>query len=452
MDKKARAEIINKFAHLVQEADGEAYYVGGYVRDALLGIPSKDVDIEVHGIEPSVLVGLIEQVGTPLTIGKSFGIHTIKGTDIDIAMPREERAIGNGHRDFDVSVNPYLGTYKASERRDYTVNAIMKNVVTGEIIDHFGGVSDLRKGILRHVDSRFFADDPLRVLRGAQFASRFGFEIADETIEICKGIDLSSLSKERVDEELKKALTKGEKPSLFFEALRKMGKLDVWFKELTELIGLEQDPTFHPEGDVWVHTMEVIDRGAKLRSKASDPYSFMLLCLTHDLGKIVTTEFVKGRIHAYEHEIKGLPLVNEFICRITNDKSIIGYVNNMVPLHMRPNILAYQKSSLKATNRMFDAAIAPLDLILFSKADKPVVSGGVPYDGDANFLMERYELFEDIMARPYVTGLDLIQEGLKPGEYFNDVLSYSHKLRLAGIDKKTTLKQTLAYARKYKEK
>ena len=443
--------IAGRIAEYVDKAGGRTFYVGGFVRDRLLGIDNKDVDIEVHGIEPEALYEILESVGEPLTYGKSFGVFALKGEDIDIAMPRRERATGTGHRDFEVQVDPYIGTEAAARRRDFTVNSIMEDVLSGEITDHYGGRRDLDEGVIRHIDPDTFVEDPLRVLRGAQFAARFGFGIAPGTIELCRGIDLSALSRERVGEELKKALLKADKPSVFFEALREMDQLDVWFPELKQTIGLEQDPVFHPEGDVWTHTMEVIDRAAAFRDRVSDPYSFMLLALTHDLGKIVTTEVKNGRIHAYEYEEKGMPLVRDFIGRLTDEKDVRNYVFNMVPLHMRPNVLAYSKPVLKSTNRMFDSADAPEDLIWFAEADKPVVSGTDAFSGDREFLTERLKAYEETMAKPHVMGRDLIDAGLEPGEDFGEILAYAHKLRLAGIEKESALKQTLTYARKMRK-
>ena len=251
-----------------------------------------------------------------------------------------------------------------------------------------------------------------------------------------------------MEEELKKALLKGKRPSLFFEVLRSTGGLNVWFPELENLIGLEQDPKFHPEGDVWTHTMEVLDRAARYRYETEKPYPFMLLALTHDFGKAVTTERVNGRIHAYDHETKGLPVIETFLRRITNESETISYVLNMAALHMKPNVVSASKSAVKVTNRMFDKAEAPGDLIYFAMSDKPVMSGDNPFTGDSDFLFERYELYKEIMGRPYVTGKDLIEAGLEPGEYFSDVLAYAHKLRLAGIEKEAALKQTLSYAGK----
>ena len=197
--------------------------------------------------------------------------------------------------------------------------------------------------------------------------------------------------------------------------------------------------------------MEVIDRAAAFRDRVSEPYRFMLLALTHDLGKIVTTEEKNGRIHAYEHEVKGLPLVEAFIGRLTNEKDIKDYVFNMVPLHMRPNVAAYSKPVMKSTNRMFDAAAAPEDLIWFAEADKPVVSGTDSFTGDRDFLLERLKTYEETMEKPYVMGRDLIEAGLEQGEDFSEFLAYAHKLRLAGIEKESALKQVLTYARKMRK-
>ena len=231
-----------------------------------------------------------------------------------------------------------------------------------------------------------------------------------------------------------------------------MDQLHTWFPELELLIGLEQDPIFHPEGDVWTHTMEVLDRAASMRDKVSDPYRFMLLALTHDLGKAVTTAEKNGRIHAYEHEIKGMPLVESFIKRLTNERDVISYLKNMVPLHMRPNVSAYSKPGIKSTNRMFDEAAVPEDLIWFAAADRPVFAGTDEFTGDSEFLFGRLRIFEETMAKPYVTGRDLIDAGIEPGDDFTEILAYAHKLRLASIDKAPALKQTLAYARKLRKK
>lgn len=449
-DRGNSRSIAETIAEKVADAGGRAYCVGGFVRDKIMGRENEDVDIEVHGISPDVLKEILGGLGTPLSFGQSFGIYTLAGSGVDVAMPRREKKTGTKHTDFEVDIDPFIGTKEAAKRRDFTINALMEDILTGEIIDHFGGLADIEAGVIRHVDDESFAEDPLRVLRAAMFAARFGFAVAPETTELCRGMDLSGLSRERVEGELKKALLGSEKPSVFFETLREMDQLDAWFPELKSLIGVEQDPVYHPEGDVWTHTMEVTDRAAKYRDRVSDPYSFMLLALTHDLGKTVTTEFVNGRIHAYDHENRGLPLAETFIKRISGEKDVIRYVKNMLPLHMRPNMHAYSHPALKKTNRLFDEAADPEDLIWFSMADRPLMAGDEPFTGDSGFLFERLERYREIMARPHVTGKDLIEAGLVPDESFSDILAYAHKLRLAGVEKESALKQTLAYARKMK--
>lgn len=432
--------IEKQIAQLVKEKGGRTFYVGGYVRDKLLNIENKDVDIEIHGINKEQLQEILKQVGDPISYGKSFGVYSLKGYDIDIALPRSEKAIGKGHKDFKIDVDPFIGYKQAARRRDITINALMQDVLTDEILDYYNGLDDLKNKIIRQVDSSTFIEDPLRVLRVAQFASRFEFEVAQETIELCKTIDLSFLSKERVEEELRKCLLKGKKPSIFFDTLNKMNQLDYWFKEIKDLISIKQDPIYHPEGDVYIHTMQVIDRAVKYRNKCKS-YEFMLLCLTHDFGKIICSENINGRIHAYEHEVKGIPIIDNFIKRIANRKEVITYLKNMVPLHMLPNKCASDNSRIKKTNKMFYCAIEPTDLIYFSYCDK----------GDEDnslYLNQRYEEYKSMIIKPYVTGNDLIKAGIKQDKNFHELIEYATKLRLAEVNKDDALKQVLAYYNK----
>ncbi len=441
-----------KIASEVKKCGGEAYFVGGYVRDSLLNIENKDIDIEVHGITPQTLEGILESIGERLEFGKSFGIYNLRGYSLDIAMPRKEKATGRGHRDFTVDVDPFIGTENAAKRRDFTIGALMQNALTGEIIDHFGGRQDLERGVIRHVCDASFAEDPLRVFRAAQFAARFGFRVADETAELCRAMDISALSKERVWEETKKALLKAENPSVFFESLRIFGKLSPFFAEAEKLIGVSQPQKHHAEGDVWAHTMLVLDEAAKLRAEASKPLALMAAALVHDFGKITCTEEIDGVYHAYGHETKGLPIIKAFLSRLTSEKSLTADVLNLAKLHMKPNTLATCKSSIKATNKMFAEAREPRDLVLMAVADnRGRKTEYEPYDTEP-FLTERLRLYEECMAKPFVSGKDLIEAGLAPGADFAEILAYAHKLRIAGIEKEPALKQTLAFAAKLRKK
>lgn len=446
-DRKMAREV----ALRVAQKGGRSFYVGGLVRDALLGRENKDVDIEVHGIWPQELKEILDSLGQRITIGESFGIFNLKGYSLDIAMPRKEEARGAGHKDFDIFVDPFIGTMAAARRRDFTFNALMQDVLTGEIVDHFGGKEDLEAGVLRHVNDASFAEDPLRVLRAAQFAARFEFRVAQETVALCRQMDLRQLPRERIEGELQKALLKAQRPSIFFAALREMDQLDYWFPELAALIGVPQNPVFHAEGDVWTHTMMVLDEAAKLRERTQNPYWFMLVALTHDFGKAICTEEKNGVIHAYEHEKKGLPLVETFLRRLTSENKLTQYVLNLVELHMKPNTVAEAGSAIKVTARMFDQAVDPEGLVCIALADDLGRIASKPVGQNDVFLRKRLDVFRQLMDRPYVMGRDLIEAGLTPGEDFTQILAYAHKLRLAGVEKESALRQVLGYARKMRK-
>lgn len=440
--------IFERLALKVENAGGRAFYVGGCVRDKALGCQNKDIDIEVHGISEEELEKILSEFGNIKFFGSSFGVYSISGVNADISLPRSERKIGNGHRDFEVVVDPFIGIKEAARRRDFTINAIMEDILTSEIIDPFNGSSDMCTGIIKHVDDKTFVEDPLRVLRATQFSARFDFKIAPETIELCKTIDLSALSSERIEIEMKKALLKSKKPSSFFENLRKMNQLGYWFKELEQLIGLEQNPKYHPEGDVWTHTMIVLDNAAKFRNEVSDAYSFMLFALMHDLGKIETTEIINGKIHSYNHEVVGVEIAERLLERVCHEKKVKNYVLKSIPLHMRPSMLFESKSKIKKTNKLFDEAVEPKDLIYFSLCDKHVETSKKEELEKKEFLFERFRVYEETMEQPYIVGKDLLELGFKSGVELGKMLELAHKLRLAGVSKEKVLKQVLAVYRK----
>lgn len=446
-DKNIR--LATAIANRVAAENGVTYYIGGYVRDKLRKETNKDIDIEVHNIAPKQLENILDSLGTRVSLGESFGIYNMTEYTLDIAMPRTEDSRGAGHRDFDICVDPYIGTYKAARRRDFTINALMQNVLTGEVIDHFGGIDDIKQGVIRHINSQTFVEDPLRVLRAAQFAARFEYEIADETISLCRSMDLSHLSSERIMGEIAKALLMSDRPSIFFNVLRNMDQLDIWFPELNNLIDIPQDTYNHAEGDVWTHTMMVLDVASKYRHRVNDSLGFMFAALTHDFGKAICTEVIKGKLHAYGHETIGLPLVKTFMRKLTSEKNLISYVLNLTKYHMKPNKLAADNSSIKSTNKLFDASVDPEALICLATADRlgrvTKSKKCIPYE---KFLYERLDVYRDYMNRPYVMGQDLIDAGLIPSTKFSSYLNFAHKLRLAGIDKQIALKQTLALARK----
>ncbi len=439
-------KLAQSIAAEAEKNGGRAYYVGGCVRDRLLKIDNYDIDIEIHGITPEKLKEILSKFGTPIQYGSSFGIFSLKEVHIDIALPRKEKKVGNKHTDFVVDIDAFVGTKKAAMRRDFTVNALMRDVLTDDIVDHFGGLDDLKNKVLRHVNDDSFGEDALRVLRAAQFASRFGFEIHPDTKRLCGEMDITSLSRERIFEEMKKALIKSPKPSIFFEVLRSFKQLSYWFPELESLIGIEQNPVYHAEGDVWNHTMMTLDKAANYRDKVQHPFWFMLCALAHDFGKAVCYSVGDGVIHAYGHEYESEKIAATFLQRLTNNNQLIKYVLNITKLHMRPNIAARNNSAAKVTNKIFDSCLYPMDLIYFCQADDKGRIMKVNQPDTLEYLLKHYEIYKSIMSKPYVKGSDLVEYGIAPGEHFSKLLAYAHKLRLSGVPKESALKQTLTYA------
>ena len=406
----------HRIAKKVGEHGGRTFFVGGFVRDRLMGKENKDIDIEIHGILPEVLENILNNLGKMTEMGASFGIFGLKGYELDIAMPRKEEATGRGHKDFTVFVDPFLGTYKAALRRDFTMNALMQDVLTDEVVDHFGGIEDMKKGILRHVNPDTFVEDPLRVLRAAQFAARFGFVVAPETIELAKTMDLTALARERILGELEKALLKADTPSVFFDEMVKMEQMGDWFPELAEL-----------SRDMWGYTMKVLDVAAKYRDQTQEPLQFMLLALTHALSDVKVRK--------------------KFLERVTNENKVIKYVDNMAPLYREPKRLFLEYVEEVSTTTLFDKALKPDELVLFSVIVDCVENNYQKNELLEVFLQKRLLVFQRVMAKPFVMGADLIKAGMKPGKSFSQILAYAHKLRLAEVDKAEALAQTILYAK-----
>ena len=433
-----------RIAEAVAAAGGRVYYVGGFVRDGLMGLECKDIDLEVYGVEPRRLRTLLGELGEVYDRGASFGVLGLRHSDLDVAMPRTESRTGARHTDFDVTVDPFLSPREACRRRDFTINAMLRDVLTGEVLDFYGGREDLNQRVVRCVCPETFVEDALRAFRACQFAARLEAEIDGETRDLCASMDVTTLSVERILGETEKALLKAARPSVYFRELRAMDHLKEYFPELEATIGVLQNPKFHPEGDVFEHTMLVIDAAARLRGRAEEPLNFMLSALLHDLGKCVATQVQEdGRITAYGHEVLGLELVERQLRRITNCERTLRYVRNQAELHMRPNMLYGAQSRKKKTRQLFDMSLCPNDLILLSRAD---ASGKLdePYrEENEVWLRERLEDYHSRLKQPVVTGQDLIDAGLRPGPDFAALLQRARMLHFSGIDRRNALRQIL---------
>lgn len=356
-------------------------------------------------------------------------------------MPRKEKRTGAKHKDFEVSIDPNMSTIEACRRRDFTINALLQDVLTGEIIDHFDGVQDIQNKIIRHVDSNTFAEDELRVLRACQFAARFNFKISDETLSLCKKINCTNLTKERIYAEVEKALLKAEKPSIFFEYAREIGILSKVFSPMDKLIGVKQNPVFHPEGDVWIHTMMVIDEAAKYRNESNYPIALMLAAICHDLGKITTTRVLNGKIISYNHEHE-LQLTKIFLKNITNNNDLINSVMILVDNHMRPNVLVKNNSSDKAVRKLIVDTSGKLvnihDALLLAKADRTgrAEDDMSPFNPDQWWEKKIAEVNQNkTTIKPVVTGKDLIDMGYTQGEELGKMLKQAFRLQIQGFSK-----------------
>src|SRR5256714_12552797 len=288
--------LVLQIAEAVRDEGGRALLVGGCVRDELMKTQPKDWDLEVYGIDSARLRELLDRFGTVNVVGEAFTVYKL-GSDLDVSIPRRERKSGRGHRAFSIEGDPSMSIEEATRRRDFTINAILKDPLTQDIIDPFHGRSDLEKEILRAVSAQTFPEDSLRVLRAAQFAARFKFEIEANTVELCRSMDLSDLPAERIWAEMEKLLLRSRKPSIGLKCLRDLGAVNRLFPELKALMDVAQEPEWHPEGDVWIHTLLTSDRARELVDDLPYPkqVTVMLAALCHDCRKQAPTAVIKGR-------------------------------------------------------------------------------------------------------------------------------------------------------------
>ena len=428
----------------LQELGARPILVGGCVRDYFLNKEIKDFDIEIFDFDSLELLEIsLKKFGNVKLVGKSFGVLTLKveGYDFDFALPRIEKKVGNSHTDFEVITNSNLSFEEAAIRRDFTINAIGYDYFKDEFIDPFNGIDDLKNRIIRHINDKTFIEDSLRVYRAIQFAARFEFNLDENTKELCKKIvlsdELSYLPKERVYEEFKKLYLKSSKPSVGFELLRELGLLK-YFKELEALINCEQEPEYHPEGDVWIHTLMCLDELAKIleKEKIEDEYKKLYLfyaVLCHDFGKPFCTKEINGKITSYKHESLGIEPTISFLEKLTNEKKFIEIVCSLVKNHLIPFQLYLSHSSEKAVKRL-SLKVNIEDLCLVCLADclgRDIEDKCKCYDA-INWLNEKAKELEihNEPIKQLVLGRDLIALGYKPSKEFKEILEFAFDLQI----------------------
>jgi tRNA nucleotidyltransferase (CCA-adding enzyme) len=335
IEDPALAGFLRQIEQLIRRAGGRTWLVGGCIRDLVLGRQPRELDLEISGLPPGQLHALLTEHFSVQFVGKAFGVFKLQGLPVDISIPSRMVIDNESAQGLLRQSDPDMDIDEALARRDFTMNAMAWDPDTLDLRDPFNGRADLDAHVLRHVSDRF-REDPLRVLRGMQLAAQFGLTAAPETVALCKTLSQDGQPSERLWEEWKKLLLQGITPSLGLQFLSDCGWLR-FYPELAALQGCEQDPIWHPEGDVWIHTLHCLDWFAIERTGNQDDDLIVGLgILCHDFGKPATTTTDFGRITSRGHEPEGEAPTRRFLERLTNQDDLINEVIPLVLCHLRP--------------------------------------------------------------------------------------------------------------------
>lgn len=451
--------VVVSLCRAIREAGGRALFVGGGVRDRLMGIASKDYDIEVYRIPPEILRAVIEPFGSVNAVGERFTVYKLLVRDesgsleIDVSLPRRESKVARGHRGFDVTGDPFMSFEEAARRRDFTINAIMYDPLTDELIDPHGGIGDIDRRVIRVVDPNTFVEDSLRVLRAMQLAARFEFEIDQQTKELCRSIALDDLPKERIWGEFEKLFLLARRPSIGLQAALELGIIEKLLPELLPMVGCPQDPQWHPEGDVWVHTLMAVDQAVALSQGLPKELKLtvVLAVLLHDIAKPQTTVFDRGHIRSPEHEERGreptLRVLDALNIHTINGFDVRHHVVQLVVNHLKPS--HFYKDRDRVSDGAFRRLAEKCDLellYLVSKAD--ALARGPASESSAQewFIQKARALaVEHAPPKPILMGRHLIQIGMAPGPRMGKILQAIYEQQLDG--KVTNLDEALEAAR-----
>ena len=451
MTQRPPLELAHDIAAAARAAGGHALVVGGFVRDRLLGLTSKDLDLEVFGLAPDALIALLARLGRVEPVGQSFPVFKIGA--VDVALPRRESKTGRGHKGFTVVGDPDMSFEEAVRRRDFTINAIGWDPLDDEYVDPCGGQTDLAHRVLKVVDPERFGDDSLRVLRAMQFAARFDLTLEPESADICRAIPLDDLPAERVWGEIEKLLLLARRPSIGLALALDLGVIARLFPELLALVGCEQEPEWHPEGDVWVHTLMVVDeaRGAIDDLDRAQKAIVMLGAVCHDLGKPPTTRVIDGRIRSLGHEEAGVEPATSLLDRLNVNSmdgvDVRGQVLGIVAHHLKPG--AWHKSPTGVGDGAFRRLAAKVDMELLARVARADCRGrGGGFDCSAmDWFLERARRLgvEHEAPAPLVMGRHLLALGVAPGPRMGEILKAIYEQQLDGTV--TTEEEGIAAAR-----
>ena len=428
----------------IAEAGGRCLLVGGSVRDRLIGgVDSKDIDIEVYGLSYEDLVRQLSLFGDPKTVGKSFGVVklAVGGEDYDFSLPRRDSKVSSGHKGFDVVTDQNLTPKEAALRRDFTINSVAEDA-DGNLIDPFGGAEDIKNKILR-ATSEHFAEDPLRVLRGFQFAARFDMTVEENTAAMCTQLkdEFHTLPKERVWAEFEKFCTKAAKPSAGIKFLKDTKWLEL-FPDVATMHDSPQDPEWHPEGCVLTHTEHCMDAAAKIADRedvqGEDRTVLMLAVMCHDIGKPVTSaKNEDGRWTNHKHDSAGVPIAEDFLESIGAHPRIIKRVLPLVAEHMA--LLSIRPEEISETHvrrlsrRLGDATISELvNVMEADSSGRPPLPKGRSERAQIILAIAENLKIQDSKPKPILKGRHLVTMGMSPGPNFGKILKAAYDAQLSG--------------------
>lgn len=449
-------EVLTQIANRIDKEGGIPILVGGAVRDFILNIENKDLDVEVFGLYYNQLISILKRFGRVSAVGKAFGVLklSIGGIHYDFSLPRNDLKTGIGHKGFRIKTNPDMSFHEAALRRDFTINAMGYNLITNEILDEFGGKSDLRNRLLRVVDPVTFAEDPLRVLRGVQFAARFKLSVPKDTKKILTDLtdSLEELPRERIFKELKKLLLKANKPSVGLRLADEIGITRKLFPELNALYHLPRSKNWPVEDNAWSHTLKVVDETAKLRT--GDKFidmSIMLAALCHEFVKLNPEEFVSDKLTRGINNRSKVSVTKGFLSRLTNESRLVDNVDTLVHEHITLLHLYRSKQGKSGDIRRLSLKVNIPMLVKVARGDylARYQKGEQPDFFPAGaWLMERYhalKLGANNNLQPLLLGRHLIELGLKPGPFFGEILNNAYQKQLD--DEFITLEDALGWAR-----
>jgi tRNA nucleotidyltransferase (CCA-adding enzyme) len=434
-------------AQSIHERKGRTFLVGGAVRDLLLEIQVKDLDIEVHGINVETLEKILSLYGTVSLVGKAYGVLRLHGLDIDWSVPRSDTS---GRKPY-VTLDPHMEFADAFMRRDLTMNAMALDILTYELYDPFNAQEDMRNNVLRTPNVERFVEDPLRFYRVMQFIGRFNMLPDAELNALCTTMDISTVSIERIEQEFNKLLLKSARPSLGIRWLHSIQRLAEILPELAATVGVKQEPEWHPEGDVFEHSMQALDAAVQNEYKDNkEKLVILYAALCHDLGKVTTTQYRQGRLRSFGHEQAGYTITHKMLPRILRNKELIDVVATLVRYHMMPLQLVKSNAGIVAYKRLAKklAPGATLHMIaLLASADRRGRNGKshLPLTGQdelvTSFLLRSQQA--QVLHQPEVPllqGRD-VMDIVQPGPAMGILLHAAYEIQLTeGITDKAILK------------